>query len=98
MLVTLLGMVMLVSPAAPLIAEASMLVTLLGMVKETSVFPTRNCIKVVLFLLYNTPFYEVYALFSAATFIAVRLLHLEKALFPMMVTLSDMVMLVRLVQ
>ena len=61
-----------------------MLVTLFGMVKAP-VFPAGYVCKTVLLLLYNTPFSDVYALLSTATFIAVRLLHLVKA-DPMLVT------------
>jgi hypothetical protein len=49
-------------------------------------------------LLYNTPSCDVYALLSAATFIAVRLEQSEKAKFPMLVTPFGMVTLVRLEQ
>ena len=73
------------------------LVTPSGMVKAP-VFPAGYCIRVVLFLLYNTPSTELYAVLSAITFIAVRLVQPEKAPLSMLVTLFGMVTSVRLVQ
>jgi hypothetical protein len=93
MLVTLSGMVMLVSLVQPEKAQSSMLVTLLGMVKEAAVFLYK--IKLVLALLYNTPFSELYAGLAESTFIAVRE---EKAKSPMLVTLLGIVTAARLVQ
>jgi len=61
------------------------------MLKEASVFPAGYAINPVLVLLYSTPFSEEYALLSVATFIAVRLLLLEKALLSILVTLLGMV-------
>jgi hypothetical protein len=97
MLVTLFGMVILVRLVQPQKASYPILVTLFGMVKEAPVFPLGYVCNNVLFLLYNTPSSDEYALLSAATFIARRLL-LLKVLCPMLVTLLGMVTLVRLVQ
>jgi len=95
MLVILLGMVILVS-LVELKARAPMLVTLFGMVKAP-VLPAGYTTKVVLVLLYNTPSCELYTVFAASTFIAVRLVQELKAQSPMLVTLLGMVILVRAV-
>ena len=78
MLVTLLGMVMPVRLVQSKKALFPMLVTLLGMANIVPVLPSGQAIKVVLFLLYNTPLSELYAVLAAATFIVVRLVQPEK--------------------
>jgi hypothetical protein len=90
-------MVMLVRPVHPEKAFHSMLVTLFGMVKDLNFFPSGYVCNKVLFLLYNTPSWELYTLLPAETFIAVRLVQYKKAI-SMVVTLSGTVTLVRLVQ
>jgi len=98
MLVTLFGIVMLVMPL-PAKAHSPMMVTLLGIVKEVSVFPAGYVCKTkVLPFPNNMPLSEIYALFPVATFIAVSFSQLEKAPPPMLVTLFGIVTLARLVQ
>jgi hypothetical protein len=74
-----------------------MLVTLSGIVKEVPICPAGYATKVVLSLLYNMLLSEMYAVLLVSTLITVRLVHPEKGLAPMLVTLSGMVTLVRLV-
>jgi len=88
---------MLVRLEQPKKAPYPILVTLLGMLNEP-VFPSGYLNKVVLFLLYNTPSIELYAVLVASTFIVVRLEQPEKAPAPMLVTLFGIVTLVRLLQ
>jgi len=73
-----------------------MLVTLAGMVTEP--FAVGYATKIVLSLLYNTPFSELYEVFAVSTVISVRPVQPEKACPVMLVTPFPMVMLVRPVQ
>jgi hypothetical protein len=75
-----------------------MLVTLFGMVKEMSVFPSGYIIKVVLLLLYNTPLSVINIVLPESTFIAIRLVQDLKAFCLIIFTLSGIEILLRLVQ
>jgi hypothetical protein len=96
MLVTLLGIVTPVRPVQTVKAPSPTFATLFG-ISKAPVFPVGYECKKVLFLLYSTPFSEVYTLFPADTLIAVRLEPL-KAPSPMLVTLLGIVTLARLLQ
>jgi hypothetical protein len=92
MVVTLLGMVKLVSLLYRN-AATPMVVTLLGITKAPVLPPGYVCIMVLL-ILYRTPPSAIYAVLPASTSICISLPQLLKTLVPILVTLIGMVMLV----